>query len=45
MWAEVMAEPALSQTRLLAVTLPGNAGAPALEDLSIEAIANATAEA
>jgi len=43
-WMEVMAEPALSSTRLLAVTLPGNAGAPALEDPSIEALARATAE-
>lgn len=43
-WAEVMAEPMLSKTRLLAVTLPGNAGAPALTDPSIEALAHATAE-
>ena len=43
-YAELMAEPALAETRLLAVTLPGNAGAPALEDPSIEATARATAE-
>jgi pimeloyl-ACP methyl ester carboxylesterase len=43
-YAEVMAEPAIAKTRLLAVTLPGNAGAPPLEDLSIETIARATAE-
>jgi len=43
-YAEVMAEPALADTRLISVTLPGNAGAPPLEDLSIEAIARATAE-
>ena len=28
-YAELMAEPALAETRLLAVTLPGNTGAPA----------------
>ncbi|MFY9588150.1 MAG: hypothetical protein WAT66_11915 [Actinomycetota bacterium] len=43
-YAEVMAEPALAKTRLLSVTLPGNAGAPPLEDFSIEATARATAE-
>jgi pimeloyl-ACP methyl ester carboxylesterase len=43
-YAELMAEPALARTRLLAVTLPGNAGTPPLEDFSIEASAHALAE-
>jgi pimeloyl-ACP methyl ester carboxylesterase len=43
-YAELMAEPALAKTRLLAVTLPGNAGAPPLEDVSIDASAHALAE-
>ena len=43
-YAEVMAEPALAKTRLIAVTLPGNAGAPPLDDASIEASAGALAE-
>lgn len=42
-YAELMAEPALARARLLAVTLPGNAGAPPLEDFSIEASAHALA--
>ena len=43
-YAELMAESALARTRLLAVTLPGNAGAPPLEDNSIEASAQALAD-
>jgi pimeloyl-ACP methyl ester carboxylesterase len=43
-YAELMAEPALARTRLLAVALPGNAGTPPLEDFSIEASAHALAE-
>ena len=43
-FAEVMAEPALAGTRLVAVTLPGQAGAPAPEDFSPEAYARSTAE-
>lgn len=43
-YAELMAEPALAKTRLLAVTLPANAGAPPLQDFSIEASAQALAE-
>jgi pimeloyl-ACP methyl ester carboxylesterase len=35
-YAEVMAEPALAQTHLIAVTLPGQAGAPASDIYSIE---------
>lgn len=42
-YPEVMAQPSLAQTRLIAVTLPGNAGAQAL-DGSIEASAQAIAE-
>lgn len=34
-YAEVMAEPALTGTRLVAATLPGHAGAPPPEDYSI----------
>jgi len=43
-YAEVMAEPALAGTRLIAVTLPGQAGAPAAEDYSPEALARDTAK-
>jgi pimeloyl-ACP methyl ester carboxylesterase len=43
-YAEVMAESALAQTRLLAVTMPGHAGAPPPEDFSAESYARITAE-
>jgi len=43
-WAEVMAEPALEGTRLVAVTMPGNAGAPAPDDFTVEHYARITAE-
>jgi pimeloyl-ACP methyl ester carboxylesterase len=43
-YAEVMAEPALAKTRLLAVTMPGHAGAPPPEDFSTENYARITAE-
>jgi len=43
-YAEVMAEPVLSGTRLVAATLPGNAGAPPLDDYSIENYARVTTE-
>ena len=43
-YAEVMAEPTLAGTRMLAVTLPGQAGAPPPEDFSTEALARTTAE-
>jgi pimeloyl-ACP methyl ester carboxylesterase len=43
-YAEVMAEPALATTRLLAVTLPGQAGAPPPKDFSAESYARTTAE-
>jgi len=36
LYAEVMAEPALAQTRLVAATLPGQVGAPALDIYTIE---------
>jgi pimeloyl-ACP methyl ester carboxylesterase len=39
-----MAEPVLGGTRLVAATLPGNAGAPPLADYSIENYARVTAE-
>ena len=35
-YAEVMAEPSLAQTRLLAVTMPGHAGAPPPADYIVE---------
>jgi pimeloyl-ACP methyl ester carboxylesterase len=35
-WREVMAQPALAATRLVAVTLPGQAGTPAPDDVSNE---------
>src|SRR5256885_10131432 len=43
-YAEVMAEPSLAKTRLLAVTLPGHAGAPPLADFSAQSYARTTAE-
>ena len=43
-YAEVMAEPALAGTRLIAVTMPGHAGVPAPEDYSVESYARVTAE-
>jgi pimeloyl-ACP methyl ester carboxylesterase len=43
-YAEVMAEPTLARTRLLAVTMPGHAGAPPPEDFSTEGYARITAE-
>jgi len=35
-YAEVMAQPALARTRLVAATLPGQAGAPSPDDYSVE---------
>src|SRR3954470_12357444 len=35
-YAELMAQPALAQTRLVAATLPGQAGAPSPDDYSVE---------
>jgi len=43
-YAEVMAQPALARLRLVAATLPGHAGAPPLDDCSIESYARVTAE-
>ena len=43
-YAEVMAEPVLSSTHLVAATLPGNAGAPPLSDYSVENYARVTTE-
>ena len=43
-YEELMAEPALAGVRLVAVTLPGNGGTPAPEDVSIENYARLTAE-
>jgi pimeloyl-ACP methyl ester carboxylesterase len=43
-FAEVMAEPALAGTRLLAVTLPGQAGAAPPRDYGPEGLARDTAE-
>ena len=43
-YAEVMAEPALAGTRLVAATLPGHAGAPPLDDCSIENSARVATE-
>jgi pimeloyl-ACP methyl ester carboxylesterase len=43
-YGELMAEPGLSNTRLLAVTMPGHAGAPPPEDFSVESYARMTAE-
>src|SRR5437660_1126852 len=41
-YAEVMAEPALAGTRLVAATLPGHAGAAPPDDFSIENCARLT---
>jgi pimeloyl-ACP methyl ester carboxylesterase len=43
-YAEVMADPTLAGTRMLAVTMPGHAGAPPPKDFSTEAYARITAE-
>ncbi len=43
-YAEVMAEPALAGIRMIAVTMPGQAGAPPPKDFSTEALARITAE-
>src|SRR5689334_384669 len=43
-YAEVMAEPALAGTRLIAATMPGQAGAPPLDNYSPAAYARHTAE-
>jgi pimeloyl-ACP methyl ester carboxylesterase len=43
-YAEVMAQPALAQTRLIAATLPGQAGAPSPDDYSVENYARRVAE-
>jgi pimeloyl-ACP methyl ester carboxylesterase len=43
-YAEVMAEPALASTRLVAATLPGHAGAPPPDDYGIENYARLAAE-
>jgi pimeloyl-ACP methyl ester carboxylesterase len=43
-YAELMAQPALSGVRLVAVTLPGHAGAPPPEDFSIETYASLAAD-
>ena len=43
-YEELMAEPGLAGIRLVAVTLPGNGGTPAPEDLSMENYARMTAE-
>jgi pimeloyl-ACP methyl ester carboxylesterase len=43
-YAEVMAEPALAKTRLVAATLPGHAGAPPPDDYSIESYAQLAAQ-
>lgn len=43
-WAEVMAQPALARMRLVAVTLPGHAGAPAPADVGMESNAGLTAD-
>jgi pimeloyl-ACP methyl ester carboxylesterase len=43
-YAELMAQPTLSGVRLVAVTLPGHAGAPPPEDFSIETCARLAAD-
>ena len=43
-YAELMAQPALAGVRLVAVTLPGHAGAPPPEDFSIETYARLAGE-
>jgi pimeloyl-ACP methyl ester carboxylesterase len=43
-YAEVMAEPALAQLRLVAATMPGQAGAPPPDDYSVENYARLATE-
>src|SRR5437667_10376984 len=43
-FAEVMAEPALAGTRMVAATLPGQAGAPPPDDFSLESYAGLVTE-
>lgn len=43
-YAELMAQPALARTRLIAATLPGHAGAPPPGDYSIETYAQLASE-
>src|SRR5438093_349304 len=43
-YAEVMAQSTLAKTRLVAVTMPGHAGAPPPKDLSTESYARITTE-
>src|SRR4051794_13962734 len=43
-YAEVMAQPALAQTRLIAATLPGQAGAPSPDDYGVENYARSVTE-
>jgi pimeloyl-ACP methyl ester carboxylesterase len=43
-FAELMAEPALAEMRLVAATLPGQAGAPPPDDYSVENYARLSAE-
>jgi len=43
-YAEVMAEPGLAETRLVAATMPGHAGAPPPDDFSAENYARLTAD-
>src|SRR3954463_4226756 len=43
-FAELMAQPALAEMRLVAATLPGHAGAPPPDDYSIENYARLTSE-
>jgi pimeloyl-ACP methyl ester carboxylesterase len=43
-YAEVMAESALADIRLVAVTMPGHAGAPAPQDFGVEEYARITAQ-
>src|SRR3954452_10875610 len=43
-YAEVMAEPTLAGVRLIAVTMPGHAGAPPPRDFSAEHYAQITSE-
>lgn len=44
MWAEVMAQPALADYRLVAATMPGQAGAPAPDDVRPAYLGQITAE-
>jgi pimeloyl-ACP methyl ester carboxylesterase len=43
-YAEVMAQPSLAGLRLVAATMPGQAGAPPPDDFSVESYARLTAE-